>query len=975
MAASALEVALFGTPQLRYDGSIVEANVPPKTIALLAYILLDSGRRVERDTTAFALWPDEPKVKALANLRRYLYRLNSDLLPAAKQAWLTTTTRFIAWNEEMDVRVDVADFEAASRPPVDVERVLALYRGELLQNFDEPWIEPLRARFRERFTATGHAVLEHGESGQARSEIALAQRLIEHDPFDEIAVRASLRRRIDTGDRIGALREYDVFRKLAREEFEVEPSEETRALREDIFAGLRPALAAKEIDEGLARIPLAVTPLFGREAERDSIAGLMADHALVTLLGIGGIGKTRLALDVAIAIIDLFPGGIAFVDVARAERDERLGCVFAEALGFTAETRRDEVETRMVAALATKGRIVIADNCERFPQAVARLLNRIIPLSGNSRFIITTREQLDLDGEIVHRVRPLDHESSMALFVDRVRRSRSAGKMAHPPTFEPSALNAIVAKLDGIPLALELAASRAGTVGLNDLSSRLPQAIGLDPYRRGRPARRKTMGAVLDWSYACLDAETAQVFRYLSVFAGTWTVERACATFYDLGEERIRFSLGDLVDAALVIVDCKSDATRYRFLEPIRTYAFSRLLDASEAPLAYRRHAEAVLQTAAQFVDAGRNLPMAARVVLAETEIDDLRKALTWALSDGNDVELGQRLAAASMYFLFVAPDEGRAYVFEALRTVAADSSLHTRANLHHALARFASRSMRYAEALEAAERAIELARAVGDEDLLCSFTNTAAVAAIAQRRLDQAEALATECIALARAHGHRHLEWQARSMLAIILSQRGYYDRARLLFRELLADGGLPNQGHAVDDLANFAENEFLAGRVGEAVRLGAEAIAVAEDIGELLSLRPVRVNYCVFLCAVGRFTEARALALHIIDDTQQAGLGALTIFVVGSLAEIAEARGCVFESAAIAAYVTLRLAAEGYVRDGATEVQAARFEVRLRGELGDDALARAVELATTWSEVEAIEFAIAASAEKSAAACVADI
>ncbi len=967
MPEKTLEVALLGPTQIRYDGSVVGAKVPPKTVALLAFILLDSRRRVERDATAFALWPDEPKVKALANLRRYLYRLNTDLLPASKRPWLTTTARFIAWSDEMGVRVDVADFESASTPPVDVERVLDLYRGELLQNFDEPWIEPLRARLHERFAAAGHAALEHIGNGHARSEIALAKRLIEHDPLDEVAVRALIRRRIDTGDRLSALREYDVFRKLAREEFEVEPSEETQALHEQIVADLRPAVAANDVDERFARLPLIATPLFGREAERDSIGELLADHALVTLLGIGGIGKTRLAVDVATGIIDLFPGGVAFVDVARAERDERLLYVFAEALGVSALTRPDDVETRTVAALAAEGRIVIVDNCERQPESVARLLNRIVPVSGNSRFIVTTREQLDLDGEIVHRVPPLDRESSMALFIDRVQHSRSAEKIAPPLTFEPSAVNTIVARLDGIPLALELAASRAATVGLTDLSSRLAQAIGLDPYRRGRPPRRKTMGAVLDWSYACLDAETARVFRYLSTFAGAWTVERACATFVEFDDEAVRFSLGDLVDAALVVVDRSGEVTRYRFLEPIRAYAAARLVEAGEAPLAYRRHADAVLHTAEQFVDAGRSLPMATRVVCAKAEIDDLRKALLWALSDGNDVELGQRLAAASMYFLFVAPDEGRAYVFEALRAVDTGSSLYTRAKLHYAHARHARQGMRYAEALEAAERAIELARAIGDEDLLCSLTNVAAIAAIAQRRLGLAESLAIECIALARAHGHRHLEWQARSMLPIVVSQRGDYDRARSLFRELLADGGVPNQGHAVDDLANFAENEFLAGRVDEAVRLSAEAIAIAEDIGELLSLRHVRLNHCVFLCAVGRFTEARALALQTIDDTRQAGLGALVLFVLGSLAEIAEERGLVIESAAIAAYVTRRLEAEGFVRDGAVEFQAARLEARLQRGLGLEALARAAERAATWDEDEAIEIAAAASAEAS--------
>jgi len=966
-----LSVALLGRAEVRYAGSVVGANVPPKTVALLAFILLHPVRRVEREAAAFALWPDEPEAKALANLRRYLYRLTRDLLPVVKQPWLATTARFIAWQDDAHVQFDVADFETATTPLVDVERAVDLYRGNLMESFDEPWVEPLRAHLRERFAVAVHAALEGGKELSAHSAIVLAKRLIAHDPLDEVAVRALLQRRTEIGDRIGALREFEEFRRLARDEFGVEPSEETRVLQESIVADLQTSVAANERDARLAGVPLLSTPLFGRETERNAVGESLVAHSVVSLLGSGGIGKTRLAIDVATSMIDLFPGGVAFVDVARAEREERLLPVFAHALGVSTLARVDDLETRTIGALNVERRVVIVDNCERHPASVADLLNRMVPLSGGCRFLVTSREPLDLNGEFVHRVQPLDRSSAAALFIERARSALHAEKTAALPMLESEVVDNIVAKLDGIPLALELAASRAAAVGLDDLAARLPEAIGLDPYRRGRPPNRKTMGAVLDWSYDCLDDQTAHLFRRLSTFAGEWTVEKARATFATDDEERVQFALGELVDAALVVVDRSEVTTRYRFLEPIREYAATRLSQAAEANAARRRHAEAILRAAEQFVDAGRSLPMATRVARANAEVDDLRAALKWALIDGNDLELGARLAAASMYFIFVAPDEGRAYVLAALQAVDQHSSRYIRAKLHQALSRHAKQTLRYAEAYESSRYAIELARELGDDDLLCAFALNAVLAAVGTQRLDEAESLATECIRIARARGHQLFERQAREFLPVVVSSRGDYDRARSLFLELLAsdnvmlEGGAAFQTHAVDNRANFAENEFLAGRLDEAIRLSGEAVAIAAEYGELPSLRSVRSNRCALLCAASRFDDARALALSAMEDAQQAGLGALVTFALGTLAQVAEARGRIIESAAIAAYVSRRLASEGFGRDGATDSQAREFETRLRDCLDETALAGAADLAAAWDMDAAIDFAVAASAD----------
>ncbi len=307
------------------------------------------------------------------------------------------------------------------------------------------------------------------------------------------------------------------------------------------------------------------------------------------------------------------------------------------------------------------------------------------------------------------------------------------------------------------------------------------------------------------------------------------------------------------------------------------------------------------------------------------------------------------------MYFVFVAPDEGRGYVLAALQAVNQHSSRYVRAKLHQALSRQAIQTLRYAEAYESSKNAIELARELGDDDLFCASTLKAIFAAVGMQRLDEAESLAIECIRIARARGHQLFERQARGLLPVVVAARGDYDRARSLFLELLAsdnvrlERGAAYQTHAAADRGNFAENEFLAGRLNEAIRLSREAVVLAAEFGDLPSLRNARSVLCTFLCAASRFDEARSLALSAMEDVRQAGLAALVTFALGILAQVAEARDRIIESAAISAYVSRRIASEGFVRDPAIELQARTFAARLRERLDEAASKVATDLAAT--------------------------
>lgn len=409
----------------------------------------------------------------------------------------------------------------------------------------------------------------------------------------------------------------------------------------------------------------------------------LAMTSLLTLTGVGGCGKTRLAQEVARDLAPLYPDGVWFVELAPVSDPSLVPQAVAAALDVREQPGRALVDT-LVDILRKKRSLLVLDNCEHLIDAAARLADTLLSSCTRLKILATSREPLNLAGEVSWAVPPLsvpgpaeetgaeerERSESVRLFVDRA--------LHKPRVFAASERNVeavanICRRLEGIPLAIELAAARVGTLGVEQISERLGHSLQLlGDGSRTAESRQQTLYKTLDWSYELLDEKERILFRRLSAFAGGWTLEAAEAVCAGDGieEEEILDLLSRLVDKSLANIDAKETA-RYRFLEPVRQYARDRLEESGEADEVRRRHAEFYLAFAER---AERELSGPEQVYWMdrlETEYDNIREALGWVLNegDGNKGELGLRLAAAlwRVWYLRGHLNEGRLWIEEML--------------------------------------------------------------------------------------------------------------------------------------------------------------------------------------------------------------------------------------------------------------------------------------------------------------------
>ena len=778
-AEPSLEIRLFGSMEVRIGPRPLPRLRSRKGLWLLALLALREGRSVERSWLAGTLWPDCSEARALRSLRQSLH--DSRLVLGPEAGRLTGEGPRMLRLDVDGAAVDVLAFDAAIArgDPASLEAATALYRGCLLEECAEAWVMGERLPREHAYVA---ALERLGAAAMARREPAAAAHYLRLavgvDPCQEELQRALMQALAECGNAAGALLVYRQFRTLLWREVAAEPTEETKALFRRLREQTRGCVerAGGRRSEGetgrgeclplhlpLAsprRLPLPLTPLIGRDDATREVVCRLAGARLVTLTGTGGIGKTRLALQVAEELADDDEAGAAFVDLAPIADPATVPEALRAALEIPPGDARQETIEALQRYLAPCRLLLVLDNCEHLRSACAALAYALLCQCPGLRILATSRQALGLRGEIVWRVpslsvpveegircsgwdvrsdgsdgcpnnEPRIHPPSggyphpehphtarllqyaaVRLFVERARAAEASFAMT--PHNAP-AIARVCRRLDGIPLAIELAAARVPSLSVEEIDAHLRDGFGL--LTGGGPAlqpRQQTLAATFDWSWDSLSPAEQTLLRRLSVFAGGWTLKAAevvgsdrwtvgsqgkegqqdgldsaaLPAAYRLLSTDVLDLLAALVDRSLVIYRPAgrgdrapigaADEGRYHLPETVRQYAADRLRRASagdggdERQATQNRHRDFFLELAEEIKPKLWGAEQSLWFRRLEVEHDNMRAALEECRSSG-DAEAELRMAVALSRFWDTRGHlrEGRAHLDVALARMA----------------------------------------------------------------------------------------------------------------------------------------------------------------------------------------------------------------------------------------------------------------------------------------------------------------
>jgi predicted ATPase/DNA-binding CsgD family transcriptional regulator len=614
-------------------------------------------------------------------------------------------------------------------------------------------------------------------------------------------------------------------------------------------------------------VPL--TSFIGRSAEIEAAAGLLARHRLVTLTGPGGAGKTRLAGQVAEREAGRYPDGLWWVDLAGVNDGTAVPEAVAETLNVPVV--RGSLHA-LCTHLVTRRSLLCLDNAEHLLDGVATAVEAVLRTCPPVSVLVTSREPLGVPGEAILGVPPLSDDDAIALFVDRARLVRRSFVL---DTSNEATVRSIAAHLDGIPLALELAAAWLGTLTPQQVEAGLEDRFTLlvrGP--RGAVRRQRTLAGSIDWSHALLDETDRVVFRRLGVFAGTFGLAAARALCADehIPAAEVLPALGRLVDKSLVVAEAYAGESRYRLLETIRAYSTARLVEAGEdAPLRERHLAWSLRFAEAAEADREVDSDRWRRALLLE--YDNLRAALEWGLA-AEDPDAGRRLAA-SLSWLWHLDRRGREGIGYLRRAVDRAEQDHSRlqARLLTGFALVADTASPLDVEYDAAMRALAAATGVGDDGLRALCLNLSAVGCF-YTDFDEAWRLCEQAHRAAEAGDNRFVLGGARALQAIILHLRDRHAEAEAIIDDVVRECLRHHRGVLSTVLTYQASGALASGDPSRALDLAAQALVIAEPLRDYLRVGTARSVLAEIRALVGDVAGAIDVidpVLRLVDGAEE--------------------------------------------------------------------------------------------------------
>ncbi|MCV6974766.1 helix-turn-helix transcriptional regulator [Mycobacterium bourgelatii] len=703
-------------------------------------------------------------------------------------------------------------------------------------------------------------------------------------------------------------------------------------------------------------LPMQLTRFVGRVGQIDDVRKVLVDNRLVTLAGAGGVGKTRLALQIAAQLASEFADGAAFVDLAPVTDPEVVPVAAIRALGVPDQPGRSAMDT-LLRFVAHRHMLLVLDNCEHLLDACNQLTATILGACPRVTVLATSREPIGVAGELTWRVPSLSlTDEAIELFLDRAR-------LAWPDfdigPDDADTVNEICRRLDGLPLGIELAAARVRVMSLTEILDGLRSRLRLTPDATPSAAgRNKTLGTSIDWSHALLSDPERALFRRLAAFRGGFDLDavHAIAVGADLPKHQVIDQLTLLVDKSLVIAERCGDRTRYRLLETMRHYAMEKLEESGEAAEVRSRHRDHYAAMAARLDRQAANGSQRP-IERAEIEIDNLRTAFAWSRENG-EIERALELTSAlqPLWLTRGRLQEGLAWFDAALgdqddqpdgisplargRALADKATLDATRSFHHSL--------------DQAEQAVAIAREINDPALLARALT--ACGAVASYNADTALPYLTEAIGIARTLGDQWrltqiLNWQAYG--AYFAGDPVAAGAAAQEGSELAAAIG--DQFHSRACRWNLGLAQMMKGDLADAAAQFRAVIVEADAAHDLVFSWVSRLTLAQVLAFRGEVDAARAAATEAVTlsgDLWRYNEG----FSYGALAVTAIAAGDVEGATAASETARHRLGAQRELAmvniNPVAEVAMARGDLVEAGRFADEQ----VSVMSGWHQARAL-------------------
>jgi predicted ATPase/DNA-binding SARP family transcriptional activator len=854
--AGAIEVRLLGPVEAAADGQALPLG-GPRQRALLALLALEPGRRVPAATIAEELWHGVPPVGAENTLRTYVSRLRQSLgrdavlSRSGGYALALDRERLDVWRFERLVREgrDALTRGAAGLAAERISAALELWRGRALADVSD---DGTLAREALRLDELRLAALED----RIDADLALARHaelvpelraLVQQHPLRERLWRQLVLGLYRSGQQADALAAYREARTVLDRELGLEPGPELQELERAILRHEVEPVAGVDARHNL---PAALADIVGRERELADLERLLREHRLVTVTGLGGTGKTRFALEVARRRVEAWADGVWLVDLTElADGGLVLGAV-AAVLGVP-DAPQEKLTDALTAHARERELLLVLDNCEHVVTACAEVVHALLRGCPHVRVLATSRVPLAVRGELDYGLDPLAQDSAVRLFVERAAAVRRDivdldGSL--------TTIAEICRELDGLPLAIELAAARVKVLSLDDIAERLDDRFRfLRAWQRVADPRHKTLATTMDWSYGLLATEEQTMLRRLSVFAGGATLEAVVEVCGEGDDEHAIEVLGRVVSASLVRAEV-GEGMRYRLLETVRQYAGALFSSDADADEVRRRHAQHYLRQAEAAhlaLDAiGRGMQRHAPVL---REQHNLRAAIDWATTA--DIELAARLTLAlENFWITHGVDEGRRRFREIVdRADGLDRRL--RARLFRDYAGCLDVLQDFATARSFYEKSRELFRELGD--------------AVAVAHLDFR-------VGVVIIHGENDVEQARRLWEASLATCRREHDPIGEL-----------------QLLGNLGRLEVADGDRERGLAMIERSIAMAREEGWLWWQTQWLNRLGEIHCAEGRWAEAEQSAREALELAREMGNGHYALYALAVLARAAALRG----------------------------------------------------------------------------------